>query len=124
MHRRPRTLPCVSERIPRQWEDVTPEWMTAAIAAAPPRCGGERRHDRDRDDGTNRRAGFGLAYAAGSGPATVFLKAHAPAHRIVHLRNGNLFGEARLFKAGVPLGSTILSCTRRSSTGCISTSSS
>jgi hypothetical protein len=34
----------------------------------------------------------------------VFLKAHAPAHRLVHLRNGNLFGEARLFKAGVPLG--------------------
>jgi hypothetical protein len=56
-----------------------------------------------RDDGTNRRARLGLTYAVGRGPETVFLKAHDPRHRLVHLRNGNLFGEARLFASGVPL---------------------
>jgi len=56
-----------------------------------------------RDDGTNRRARLGLTYASGSGPATVFLKASDPSHRLVHLRNGNLFGEARLFASGAPL---------------------
>jgi hypothetical protein len=48
------------------------------------------------DDGTNRRARFRLTYLSGMGPEQVFLKAHAPGHRIVHLRNGNLFNEARL----------------------------
>jgi hypothetical protein len=91
-------------RIPREWEDVTPEWMTAALARHHPGAVVNDVTIVTRDDGTNRRARLGLAYAAGSGPATVFLKAHAPAHRLVHLRNGNLFGEARLFKAGVPLG--------------------
>ncbi|MWA03544.1 phosphotransferase [Actinomadura sp. LD22] len=55
------------------------------------------------DDGSNRRARLKLGYTAGSGPETVFLKAHNKAHRIVHLRNGNLWGEARLFASGVSL---------------------
>ena len=55
------------------------------------------------DDGTNRRVRLGLTYSRGAGPASVFLKAHAPAHRIVHLRNGNLFNEARLFACGAEL---------------------
>jgi Ser/Thr protein kinase RdoA (MazF antagonist) len=53
--------------------------------------------------GTNRRARLALTYAKGSGPATLFLKAHAPRHRWVHLRNGNLFSETRLYASGVPL---------------------
>ena len=52
------------------------------------------------DDGTNRRARFELDYARGSGPARVFMMAHAPSHKWVHLRNGNLFLEARLFASG------------------------
>ena len=56
-----------------------------------------------RDDGTNRRVRLGLRYASGSGPETLFLKANQSAHRELHLRNGNLFNEARLFAAGVPL---------------------
>lgn len=90
-------------RIPAQWEYVTPAWMTSAIAS--------RHADAEvgaaelvmRDDGTNRRARFALTYAIGSGPQSLFLKAHAPGHRIVHLRNGNLFNEARLFASGVSL---------------------
>lgn len=90
-------------RIPRRWEEVTPEWMTAALARDHP-------HTRvgtvtlvGSDDGTNRRARYALTYAEGSGPDRVFLKAHAPGHRWVHFRNGNLWGEARLFASGVEL---------------------
>ena len=93
----------MASKIPLRWEDVTSEWMTAAIAS---RCPGARVADVSlvtRDDGTNRRARFALSYAAGSGPTTVFVKAHAPRHRWVHLRNGNLFNEARLFASGVSL---------------------
>lgn len=55
------------------------------------------------DDGTNRRARFRLSYAEGEGPETVFLKAHAAANRVTHLRNGNLWNEARLFGSGVEI---------------------
>jgi hypothetical protein len=77
--------------------------MTATLARKYP--GAEVGHVTivTRDDGTNRRARFGLTYAAGAGPETVFMKAHDPAHRLVHLRNGNLFGEARLFASELPL---------------------
>jgi hypothetical protein len=77
--------------------------MTAALARRHPGAVVEEVTVLLRDDGTNRRARLGLTYAAGSGPATVFVKAHDPARRIVHLRNGNLFGEARLFAADVTL---------------------
>ncbi|MGW1028541.1 phosphotransferase [Streptomyces sp. NPDC002577] len=77
--------------------------MTEAIAGRHP---GAVVRDVDvlmREDGNNRRARLGLTYAAGSGPETVFVKAHDPAHRLIHLRNGNLFGEARLVTSGVAL---------------------
>jgi hypothetical protein len=90
-------------RIPTQWEQVTPQWMSAAIASHHPDAALAAIAVMTIDDGTNRRARFALDYAAGSGPRQVFLKAHAPGHRIVHLRNGNLFNEARLFASGVAL---------------------
>jgi hypothetical protein len=77
--------------------------MTAAIASRHPDARVEKVTLVTQDDGTNRRARFHLSYAAGRGPESVFLKAHAPRHRFVHLRNGNLFNEARLFAASVPL---------------------
>jgi len=77
--------------------------MTAAIVSRHPDARVGTVSPATRDDGTNRRARFQLSYVAGSGPASVFLKAHSPKHRIVHLRNGNLFNEARLFAATVPL---------------------
>lgn len=96
-------LRLLAAKIPPRWEDATPAWMSDAIAS---RCPGARVAALElltRDDGTNRRARFALRYAAGAGPATVFLKAHSPHHRWVHLRNGNLFNEARLFACGVAL---------------------
>ncbi|KPM52309.1 aminoglycoside phosphotransferase [Frankia sp. R43] len=88
--------------VPVDWDEVTPQWMTAALARHHPdaRVGDVRLVLRD--DGTNRRARFELDFAAGSGPRRVFLKAEG-AHRLVHSRNGNLFNEVDLFAAEVPL---------------------
>lgn len=86
--------------VPADWGDLTPEWMTKAVRSHHPDATVSRVDVLMRDDGTNRRARLGLHYAAGTGPRQVFLKAHAAAHRMVHLRNGNLFNEARLFASG------------------------
>jgi hypothetical protein len=88
--------------VPADWLDVTPTWMTRALAA---RCPGTEVGEVrlvTRDDGTNRRARLALSYAQGTGPAVVFLKAEG-IHREVHIRNGNLFNEPDLFASGVPL---------------------
>jgi aminoglycoside phosphotransferase (APT) family kinase protein len=90
-----------STAIPTTWADVTAEWMTDAISRVHPDAEVGDVHLLLEDDGTNRRARFGLSYAAGSGPETVFVKAEAPAHREVHARNGNLFNEADLYGSGV-----------------------
>ena len=88
-------------RVPKRWDDLTPEWMTAAVAARHPGARVGEVTVIAYDDGSNRRARLGLTYESGGGPATVFVKAHNAAHCIVHLRNGNLFGEARLFGSDV-----------------------
>src|SRR5437016_465612 len=91
--------------VPTQWDDVTPEWMTAAIAGLPPDARVAGVNLLLRDDGTNRRARFGLTYAAGTGPSTVFVKAESDVEgrREIHARNGNLFNEPLLFRSGVGL---------------------
>lgn len=91
--------------IPKTWDDVTPAWMTAAIQSRHPGAVVDDVTLVTRDDGTNRRARFGLTYATGSGPATVFAKAESdvPGRRKIHARNGNLFNEPLLFSSGVEL---------------------
>jgi thiamine kinase-like enzyme len=91
--------------VPDDWGDVTPAWMSAAIVSRHPGAEVDDVTILMRDDGTNRRARFGLRYATGStgGPATVFVKAESAAHREVHARNGNLFNEVQLLASGVPL---------------------
>jgi len=91
--------------IPTRWEDVTPTWMSAAIGRRHPDAEVDEVTLLFRDDGTNRRARFGLTYRAGSGPPTVFAKAESdvPGRREIHARNGNLFNEPLLFRSGVPL---------------------
>ena len=89
--------------VPRSWDDITPEWMSSALAAHHPGALVEAVTVVLRDDGTNRRARLGLAYSAGSGPATVFAKAVDPAHAdLVELTSG-LFHEPRLFASKVTL---------------------
>lgn len=94
-----------SARCPRveRWEDIDAAWVTAAIARHHPDARVATVRRLDRDDGTNRRLRLALTYDRGTGPATLFLKANEPAHRSVHLRNGNLFNEADLFAADVRL---------------------
>ncbi|GAA0304048.1 phosphotransferase [Sphingomonas oligophenolica] len=89
--------------VPARWEDVTSEWMTRAIASRHPQSIVSEVRIATRDDGTNRRVRFALTYSRGEGPATVFVKAHNAGHRWVHLRNGNLFNEVRLFASGAAL---------------------
>ncbi len=86
--------------VPTDWGEVTPAWVERAIRRDHPDARISAVHLLTRDDGTNRRARFGITYAKGTGPAQLFVKAHASAHRMVHLRNGNLFLEARLFASG------------------------
>lgn len=88
--------------IPQNWDEITPEWMTAALQRHHPGAEVGKVTVVERDDGTNRRGRISIAYAAGSGPEVVFVKAEG-AHRDVHARNGNLFNEPELFASGVPL---------------------
>jgi hypothetical protein len=91
--------------VPVQWDDVTPEWMTRALARRCPDARVESVELLLVDDGTNRRARFGVTYGSGTGPARVFVKAESdvPGRREVHARNGNLFNEPRLFAADIEL---------------------
>lgn len=89
--------------IPGGWDAVTPAWLTAMLAASFPGVEVAAIELVLRDDGTNRRARFALEYAAGSGPATVFLKASDPAHAKLNHRTGGLFNEARLFTSGAAI---------------------
>ncbi|NDZ96029.1 phosphotransferase [Streptomyces sp. SID6673] len=89
--------------VPSDWGDITPEWMTAVLAAHHPDvevCGVEVTL---RDDGTNRRARLAITYAEGIGPATVFAKSADPEHVVLHKLTSGLFHEPRLFNSGVTL---------------------
>ncbi|OBG15491.1 aminoglycoside phosphotransferase [Mycolicibacterium celeriflavum] len=89
--------------LPRNWDEITPGWMTAALAEHFPGATVERVAVALRDDGTNRRARLALTYSAGSGPATVFAKAVDPDHAELVALTSGLFHEPRLFSSGVPL---------------------
>jgi hypothetical protein len=84
-------------RVLEDWSGINADWVTAALRGRHPHARVAEVKILWRDDGTNRRLRLGLRYAQGSGPATLFVKANEPAHRTVHLRNGNLFNEAQLF---------------------------
>ncbi|BBX15587.1 aminoglycoside phosphotransferase [Mycolicibacterium duvalii] len=89
--------------IPQGWDEITPAWMTSALAPHFPGAEVDDVRVTLRDDGTNRRARLALSYASGSGPATVFAKAVDPAHAdLVELTSG-LYHEPRLFASGAVL---------------------
>ena len=89
--------------LPRSWDEITPSWMTAALAEHFPGATVEAVTVALRDDGTNRRARLALRYSAGSGPATVFAKAVDPDHAELVALTSGLFHEPRLFSCGVDL---------------------
>lgn len=91
--------------VPGEWDEITPAWMTAAIAGHCPGAVVSGVEVVLRDDGTNRRARLALSYSAGTGPATVFAKAVDPAHADLVALTSGLFHEPRLFssQAALPL---------------------
>ncbi len=89
--------------VPKTWDDITPEWMSAALAAGHPGAIVQTVTVEVRDDGTNRRARLGLTYRAGNGPATVFAKAADPAHKELIRMTSGMFHEPRLFTCGAQL---------------------
>ena len=89
--------------VPKTWDDITPEWMSAALAAVHPGAAVEAVTVKSRDDGTNRRARLSVTYSAGSGPATVFGKAADPAHKQLIRMTSGMFHEPRLFTCGADL---------------------
>ncbi len=95
------TLP--SLRIPARWDDITPQWMTAALADSHPGAVVDAVAVQTRDDGTNRRARLAVTYAEGNGPATVFVKGVDPDHRELIKLTSGLFHEPRLFATAIPL---------------------
>ena len=89
--------------VPSEWDEISPAWMTAAIADHFPGAQVDAVEVALRDDGTNRRARLKLAYSTGTGPATVFAKAVDPAHAELVALTSGLFHEPRLFSSGVSL---------------------
>lgn len=89
--------------VPKTWEDITPEWMSVALAGHHPDADVETVTVQVRDDGTNRRARLGVTYRAGSGPSSVFVKAADPAHKELIRMTSGMFHEPRLFTCGARL---------------------
>ncbi len=89
--------------VPASWEDVTPAWLTAALARDFPGAVVADVTVQMRDDGTNRRARLGVRYAEGAGPAAVFVKAVDPGHKEMIKYTSGLLHEPRLFTSGVGL---------------------
>lgn len=89
--------------VPTTWDDISPQWMSAALAAAHPGVEVDTVTVEVRDDGTNRRARLGVTYRNGSGPASVFVKAADPDHKELIRMTSGMFHEPRLFTCGVDL---------------------
>jgi hypothetical protein len=90
--------------VPRSLTDLTPAWLTAALADRHPDAVVGAVTLGQVEDGTNRRARISLEYAEGDGPASVFVKIHGRAmHRMALVALGALTAEARLALSGADL---------------------
>jgi hypothetical protein len=89
--------------VPKDWDEITPDWMTAALAVEHPDAVVDAVRVDMRDDGTNRRARLAVSYSSGSGPATVFVKAVDPDHKAMIKMTSGLLHEPRLFNSNVAL---------------------
>jgi len=61
-------------RAPRAWSELTPAWLTTALAGACPGAVVAEAYVADVAAGTNDRARVHLRYRVGSGPERVFVK--------------------------------------------------
>ena len=83
--------------IPDDWPVCEADWLTAALQHDFPGCRVDSVNLVLHDDGTNRRARFGVVYSEGVGPSTVFIKASDPTHAKLNAATGGILNEARLF---------------------------
>jgi hypothetical protein len=90
-------------QVPSSWDEITPNWMSMVLVDRHPGATVKEVTTELRDDGTNRRARLGLTYSAGSGPATVFVKAADPAHEELIRMTSGMFHEPRLFNSSADL---------------------
>ena len=89
--------------IPQGWEEITAEWMTAALADHFPGAGSTMSRSCCATTGPTAVPGSQLKYSAGAGPATVFAKAVDPEHAELVALTSGLYHEPRLFTSGVVL---------------------
>ncbi len=90
--------------VPKDWAEITPGWMTAALSGRHPGAVVDAVTVDMRDDGTNRRARLAVTYADGpAGPSTVFVKAVDPDHKFLIKLTSGLLHEPRLFNSNVAL---------------------
>jgi len=89
--------------VPTDFADVSPSWMTRALADHYPGAMVSDVTIDLRDDGTNRRARLRLSYSEGTGPETVFVKAADPDHKELIRMTSGMFHEPRLFSSGVEI---------------------
>lgn len=89
--------------VPGSWDEVSADWLTAALDRDFPGAVVGEVTVQMRDDGTNRRARLGVRYTAGVGPGTVFVKAVDPGHKEMIKYTSGLLHEPRLFNSGVGL---------------------
>lgn len=87
--------------VPKDWSELTPEWLTAALDL--PGVVVDTVTVALRDDGTNRRARLALTYSEGAGPDHVFAKAVDPDHKFLVKLTSGLLHEPRLFNSKVEL---------------------
>lgn len=90
--------------VPRDWNEITPAWMTAALARTHPGAVVEKVAVCDAADGTNRRARIELVYERGEGPPSVFVKAPGRLmHRLALSALRAVATEAQLAELGLAL---------------------
>lgn len=85
---------------PRSWADVTPDWLTRALAGRFPGVRVAEAYVDGVAAGTNSRATVRLSYAAGFGPERVFIKREGSVlNRLALTALGAREAEARLAQA-------------------------
>jgi Phosphotransferase enzyme family len=90
--------------VPKDWAEITPGWMTAALSGRHPGAVVDAVTVDMRDDGANRRARLAVTYADGpAGPSTVFVKAVDPDHKFLIKLTSGLLHEPRLFNSNIEL---------------------
>ncbi|MHB1999888.1 MAG: hypothetical protein ACYCSI_06855, partial [Solirubrobacteraceae bacterium] len=90
--------------IPHSPADLTPAWMTEALAPGFPGELVAETRLAEIASGTNLRVSVALSYSAGDGPERVLVKLPGrPLHRLALLALGALTTEARLFASSAEL---------------------